>query len=358
MSLTLDRMALEDVGAEPQRVAEAILAQMEYRSGPVPIEEIAFALGIVEIREEPLTNLEGTLITTPERDSGVILVNSNASPRRRRFTVGHELGHFLNPYHVGADEGGLSCSLGDMRPGPRPLPTGIAARKPRPIASRSRYWRRAFAAGRFSTAIRTSLRFLPWRSNLTSAGKPRLVGLSIFMTMRSPSCSRRNGVCSIRFVPGAFPLFRLIRVISCHCLLNPRTPARPPIWDMSTRASGCIARMASSCCRHCFRRRGTRCRCCGSSLMMRKSPEIDDTHTSALQNSARGNRPGAGPPRCRRGFSDHKSSRPILELIVASQRGPFCLTIQAGKAPPALDFPSTKSVAVAVLPPAIAGLRQ
>lgn len=115
MSLTLDRMALEDVGAEPQRLAEAILAQMQYRSGPVPIEAIAQALGIMEIREEPLTNLEGTLITTPERESGSILVNSNASPRRRRFTVGHELGHFLNPYHVGAEDGGLSCSLGDMR---------------------------------------------------------------------------------------------------------------------------------------------------------------------------------------------------------------------------------------------------
>ena len=90
---------------------------MQYRNGPVPIKEIAHALGILEIREEPLTNLEGTLITTLERESGAILVNSNAPARRRRFTVGHELGHFLNPHHVGADERGLSCSLGDMKTG-------------------------------------------------------------------------------------------------------------------------------------------------------------------------------------------------------------------------------------------------
>jgi hypothetical protein len=116
MSLTLDRMALEDVGAEPQRVSEAILAQMQYRSGPVPIEEVACALGILEIRREPLTNMEGALLTTPERHSGKILVNSNASRRRRRFTVAHELGHFMNPYHGGAEAGGLSCSTKDTSP--------------------------------------------------------------------------------------------------------------------------------------------------------------------------------------------------------------------------------------------------
>ena len=61
MTLTLDRIALEDVGAEPRRLAEAILRQLQYRSGRVPIETIARALGITEIRVEPLSNLEGCL---------------------------------------------------------------------------------------------------------------------------------------------------------------------------------------------------------------------------------------------------------------------------------------------------------
>jgi hypothetical protein len=115
MKITLDRVALEDVGAEPQRLAEAILGQMCYRTGVVPIEAIAYALDITEIREEPLTNFEGTLVTTAERDCGAILVNRKSAPRRRRFTVAHELGHYLNPYHVDSQGGQLSCGLNDMR---------------------------------------------------------------------------------------------------------------------------------------------------------------------------------------------------------------------------------------------------
>ena len=134
MTLKLDRMALEDVGAEPQRLAEAILAQIKYQNGRVPIARIAQALGIVEIREEPLTNLEGTLIATPERDCGSILVNSKSSRRRRNFTVGHELGHFLNPYHVGADDGRLSCSSTDM--GFVPSPTANRHRRQEGEANR------------------------------------------------------------------------------------------------------------------------------------------------------------------------------------------------------------------------------
>jgi hypothetical protein len=117
VSLKLDRMALEDVGAEPQRQAEAILAQMQYRNGPVPIEDIAHALGIDEIREEPLNNFEGALLTDTERGSGSILINSNAPLRRRRFTLSHELGHFVNPYHLSQDERGFFCSAADMRTG-------------------------------------------------------------------------------------------------------------------------------------------------------------------------------------------------------------------------------------------------
>jgi hypothetical protein len=115
VSLKLDRMALEDVGAEPQRQAEAILAQMRYRNGPVPIEDVACALGIGEIRQEPLNNFEGALLTDSNREFGSILINSNAPIRRRRFTLGHELGHFLNPHHLSEETQGFFCSTADMR---------------------------------------------------------------------------------------------------------------------------------------------------------------------------------------------------------------------------------------------------
>src|SRR3712207_5591168 len=99
MALDLDRMRLEDVGANPERLAEAIHDQLPGIGGAVPVHDIARALDIVEIREEPLTSFEGALITSPEKDRGAILVNALSSPQRRRYTVGHELGHFLNPWH-------------------------------------------------------------------------------------------------------------------------------------------------------------------------------------------------------------------------------------------------------------------
>jgi len=114
MGLTLDRMALDDVGANPARLAHAIHQQLGEGQGAVPVIEIAKALDIVEIRLEPLTNFEGALITTPERGYGSILVNQRSNGRRRRFTVGHELLHFLSPMHQPTTPGGFRCGRRDM----------------------------------------------------------------------------------------------------------------------------------------------------------------------------------------------------------------------------------------------------
>jgi Zn-dependent peptidase ImmA (M78 family) len=115
MSLKLDRMAIEEVGLNPQRLAKAIHIQIGNVDGPVPVYEIAQALDIHEIREQPLKNLEAALITTPERGFGSILLNSNSNSRRRRFSVGHELLHFLNPQHEQTSADGFLCSRKDMR---------------------------------------------------------------------------------------------------------------------------------------------------------------------------------------------------------------------------------------------------
>ncbi len=85
MELTLDRMAIEEVGSNAVRLAKAIHVQLGMARSAVPIHEIATALDIIEIRAEPLTNLEGALITTPERGVGRILINSGSGPRRQRL---------------------------------------------------------------------------------------------------------------------------------------------------------------------------------------------------------------------------------------------------------------------------------
>jgi len=62
VAIKLNRIALEGVGLNPRRLAEAIHGQMGEISGAVPINKIALALDIQEIREERLTNI--TLITS------------------------------------------------------------------------------------------------------------------------------------------------------------------------------------------------------------------------------------------------------------------------------------------------------
>lgn len=111
----LDRMEIEDSGPNPERLAAAIHLQLQHSNAPVPVYEIAKALDVVEIREARMGGLEGALVTTPDRNVGSIVVNSRSHPVRRRFTLAHELGHFLNPWHRPSDSSsGFFCTRGDL----------------------------------------------------------------------------------------------------------------------------------------------------------------------------------------------------------------------------------------------------
>ncbi|MFL5078780.1 MAG: ImmA/IrrE family metallo-endopeptidase [Microvirga sp.] len=107
-------MAIEDVGCNPERLAAAIHDQLGLAKGPVPVAAIAAALDIVEIRTAATRGLEGALVTTEERSEGIIMVRAGATSQRRRFTVGHELGHFLNPEHKTTTETGFACTEKDL----------------------------------------------------------------------------------------------------------------------------------------------------------------------------------------------------------------------------------------------------
>jgi len=112
--LNLNRMEIEEAGLSPVRLAEAIHAQLGPRSGGVEVHAIAKALDIIEIREEPLKGFEAALVTLPDRGFGSIVVNLSSKRQRRRFSVGHELLHFLNPWHAGYSATGFHCSRKDM----------------------------------------------------------------------------------------------------------------------------------------------------------------------------------------------------------------------------------------------------
>jgi len=112
--LQLDRMAIEDAGSNPERLAAAIHDQLRLAKGPVPVAAIAAALDIVEIWTAATRGLEGALVTTEERSEGIIMVRAGATQQRRRFTVGHELGHFLNREHKTTTETGFACTEKDL----------------------------------------------------------------------------------------------------------------------------------------------------------------------------------------------------------------------------------------------------
>lgn len=111
--MEIDRIELADCGS-PEKIIAEIMRQVPDMPIPVPIEDLAAAVGITDIHPLETASFEGGLVTQPERASGVILVNSNGSKQRQRFTIGHELGHYLIIAHQPARTGQFTCSKADM----------------------------------------------------------------------------------------------------------------------------------------------------------------------------------------------------------------------------------------------------
>lgn len=107
--INLDLIELADL-SRPAQIAAEIVKQNPGIQAPVPLEEIAFAAGIREINKKPLDGLEGALVANPEKSEGIILIKEGSRPQRQRFTLGHELGHFLIPRHGHQ----MSCGLSDL----------------------------------------------------------------------------------------------------------------------------------------------------------------------------------------------------------------------------------------------------
>lgn len=111
--MQISRMDLADVGDNPKKLAAALIDQSGIASGRVPIREIALACDIVEIQEKPGLSFEGVLVTTATKDIGSVMIREDRPERRKRFSIGHELGHFLIGSHVPKGVG-FQCSSRDM----------------------------------------------------------------------------------------------------------------------------------------------------------------------------------------------------------------------------------------------------
>lgn len=75
-----------------ERLAEALLEQHGVTKAPVPVERLARAKGCRVVKYD-IKDVSGVLFRSATEV--VIGVNSKQPPQRQRFTIAHELGHFL-----------------------------------------------------------------------------------------------------------------------------------------------------------------------------------------------------------------------------------------------------------------------
>lgn len=107
-----------DGANHPAAFITAIFKHEPTLAAPIPVEELAGQLDIVDIKDLTTDGFEGGLITDKSRSEGFILVNREARRGRRRFTIAHELGHFLMIHHEPPRSEGFLCSREDMLRGP------------------------------------------------------------------------------------------------------------------------------------------------------------------------------------------------------------------------------------------------
>ncbi len=81
----------------------------------VPLEALCAQFDIEAIQEIDTVNFEAALIMDGLKASGSILLAKGQRPERRRFSIGHELGHFLIPSHRPHPERPFECSLSDFQ---------------------------------------------------------------------------------------------------------------------------------------------------------------------------------------------------------------------------------------------------
>lgn len=114
MSLSISRIDL-DGNCSPMALVARILKLEPNLKIPIQIEELAYKLDIVSIQDLTTEGYEGGLITDVARSSGDILIKKGLHRHRRRFTIGHELAHFLISYHTPSAPTGFLCDKAALR---------------------------------------------------------------------------------------------------------------------------------------------------------------------------------------------------------------------------------------------------
>lgn len=112
--MKIDRLDLDGAGP-PAALVRRILHVEPNLPIPVPVEALCERFDIVSIEELHTEGFEAALLTDTLKVNGGILVKAGVSPERRRFSIAHELGHFLIPTHLPPPGGQFLCSAADLQ---------------------------------------------------------------------------------------------------------------------------------------------------------------------------------------------------------------------------------------------------
>ena len=83
-----------------KEVAQKALVSADCMSLPVDVKKVAEKFGLSVIEFDFIDSISGVL----KKDRNVIGVNKKHSKVRQRFTIAHELGHFLLGHDIGKNE--------------------------------------------------------------------------------------------------------------------------------------------------------------------------------------------------------------------------------------------------------------
>lgn len=89
------------VNSKPEDFARALLSRLEIKQ-PANLTDIARVIGL-RIREVRSIGFDGALIRVPYKPRGIIAVRGTIREiGRKRFTIAHEIGHYILPGHGAA----------------------------------------------------------------------------------------------------------------------------------------------------------------------------------------------------------------------------------------------------------------
>lgn len=93
----LPRPRITVTSRAPEAAADEILTKLERKRPPIDVQAVARDLGVA-VFTRPFPNALSALILRHEKNA-FIGVNSHQAPVRQRFSVAHELGHFVLHHH-------------------------------------------------------------------------------------------------------------------------------------------------------------------------------------------------------------------------------------------------------------------